>query len=186
MPEEDDTASLARENSKLRERVTELELVLLMSSQGRAGLPPADASIGKAVALKSSHIATYDEVGAVLDDWDLGVSKNPQWQNSGSGRDAEYFQELFRSLPSRQNSTSIVQFSLQMLGWIHCGLRADQFLAEHEAFQNTLEIGTFQTLENHGWMAIYFSVLTVRPSNTLFQSSITIILHNKGGVVLYE
>lgn len=162
MPEEDNTASLARENSKLRERVTELELVLLMSSQGRAGLPSTDANIGKAAALKSGHIATYDEVGAVLDDWDIGVSKNQQWQNGSSGRDAEYFLELFRSLPSRRNSTSIVQFSLQILGWIHCGLRADQFLAEHEAFQNALEIGTHQILENHGWMAIYFSVLTVR------------------------
>ncbi|KAK4942028.1 hypothetical protein LTR10_018209 [Elasticomyces elasticus] len=161
LPDEDDNASLARENSKLRERVTELELALLMTSQGRAGLTSADAGIDKPTVLKSSRTALYDEVGTVLDDWDLGVTKNPQWQNVASGKDAEYFLELFRCLPSTRSSTLIVQFSLEKLGWIHCALRVDQFLAEHEAFQNDLEFGTLQVLENHGWMAIYFSVLTV-------------------------
>lgn len=78
-----------------------------------------------------------------------------------SKKDMHYRIETLRSVPDKPTSTRIVEYSLQMFGWVHCALRVDHFLLEHEAFQNALLAGTLEVLLDHKWMSVYFSVLAV-------------------------
>ncbi|KAJ5833640.1 hypothetical protein N7474_001951 [Penicillium riverlandense] len=160
----DANASLARQNSRLQERVAELELALTKSFRGRVGARPlqirdATASKDKRAATEAHQVSPFGEVGAILDEWNLGLFKDSELGDPTSEKDMHFLVETLKSVPGKLTSTRIVEFSLQMLGWIHCALRADQFLAEHEAFQNALIAGTFEVLQDHKWMAIYFSVL---------------------------
>lgn len=114
------------------------------------------------------QVTPFEEVGAILDEWNLGLFKHEELGelgNPSSEKGLHFLVETLRSVPEKTTSTRIVEFSLQMLGWIHCALRADRFLVEHEAFQNALLDGTLEVLQDHKWMAIYFSVLAVRPTD---------------------
>lgn len=158
----DPNASLARQNSRLQERVAELELALMMSLRGRDMARPlriGDASKDRRTRTSDHQAAPLEEVGDILDAWNLGLLKHEEVQNPASEND---LLETLRSVPDKPTSTRIVEFSLEMCGWIHCALRADQFLVEHEAFQNALLGGTLGVLWDYKWMAMYFSVLTVR------------------------
>lgn len=115
--------------------------------------------------LKVADGTLVGEVVALLNDWDVGAFKNTLSRQKDPDKEMEYVAEIVFSLPNQLTSTRIVHFSLQTLGWIHCALRVDQFLAEHEAFQNSMEVGSPYILQNHGWMSIYYSVLTVRSTN---------------------
>ncbi|KAI0973188.1 hypothetical protein F4678DRAFT_478361 [Xylaria arbuscula] len=165
LPVEDTNASLARQISKLQEKVAELELALMMSLHGRARVlqAPIDASTCKyrRSATGSHQGIPFEEVGAILDEWNLGLFKHEELGNASSKKGMHYLAETLRSVPDKAISTRIVEFSLQMLGWIHCALRVDQFLIEHETFQNALTAGTLEVLQDHKWMAVYFSVLAV-------------------------
>jgi hypothetical protein len=65
-------------------------------------------------------------------------------------------------LPVRAISDAIVVFSLQQLGWIHCALDVARFNSEYEAFWDEVEAGLSDFRPKHSWMALYYSVLTVR------------------------
>ncbi|KAJ5660682.1 uncharacterized protein N7484_000054 [Penicillium longicatenatum] len=165
-PIEDANASLARQNSRLQERVAELELALTLSLRGRAGAQRFSVGNGSPSNDRpmptAGHQATaFEEVGAILDEWNLGRLKQEKLGKPTSENDLHFLVETLKSVPDSSTSTRIVEFSLQMLGWIHCALRADQFLIEHEAFHNALIAGTLEVLQDHKWMAIYFSVLAV-------------------------
>ncbi|KAF7177665.1 hypothetical protein CNMCM7691_006026 [Aspergillus felis] len=165
-PMEDANASLVRQNSRLQERVAELELALTLSLRDRAGARPfrvgnGSPSMDRPTPTAGHRATTFEEVGAILDEWNLGLLKQEDSGNPRSEKDLHFLVDTLRSVPDKSTSTRIVEFSLQILGWIHCALRADQFLTEHEAFQNALMAGTLEVLQDHKWMAIYFSVLAV-------------------------
>ena len=81
--------------------------------------------------------------------------------------DQKYYKTL-SILPTESSSRSIVRFSLSALGWIHCAVRSDIFIQEHDAFWSALDKGDFSVLGNHCWLAVYFSVLTVSLHNPHF------------------
>ncbi|KAM0415971.1 hypothetical protein ACHAPT_013070 [Fusarium lateritium] len=159
-PTRDDTnVSLAQQNSRLYERIAELELALAMSLQGRAGLASGQ-NIPSAV-VPTRQAIPLEEVGAVLDDWNIGSVQHGKSYTSTTCNDMQNFLEVQQIMPDKATSTHIVKFSLRVLGWIHCALRVDEFLAQHEAFQNSLQADSLQVFHGHGWMATYFSILTV-------------------------
>lgn len=150
--------------------MAELELALTLSLRGRAGARRFRIGNNNGSPSKNrptpttGHQATaFEEVGAILDEWNLGLHKQEEWGNPTSEKNLDFLVETRRSVPDKLTSTRIVEFSLRVLGWIHCALRADQFFIEHEAFQNALIAGTLEVLQDHKWMAIHFSVLAVRP-----------------------
>lgn len=133
-----------------------------MSLQDRAGLQASDVNRGDKAQSSSEQVTTFEEVGEILDDWNLGMlNRNHSEFSRSSNTDMEYYLKVLRILPTRQNSTQIVDFSLRTLGWVHCAVRTDDFLATHNIFQDALESGTMQVLQDHEWMAIYFSILAV-------------------------
>lgn len=77
--------------------------------------------------------------------------------------DSTRIEYLFSILPTRASSDSIVRFSLEKLGWVHCALNAPVFLAQHENFWRGLQAKNSQVLEDHGWTALYLSVISVSP-----------------------
>lgn len=185
---EDANASLARQNSRLQERVVELELALTMSLRDRAGarpLPITDGSPGKDRRSPNGagQAVAFEEVGAILDEWNLGLLRHEESGNPTSEKDRHFLVQTLRSIPDKSVSIKVVDFSLKMLGWIHCALRADQFLIEHEAFQNALIAGTFGVLQDHKWMALYFSVLAV---SSVMQPAGSLLTFFLGGTILHE
>ncbi|KAJ5627321.1 hypothetical protein N7528_004748 [Penicillium herquei] len=65
-------------------------------------------------------------------------------------------------IPDRTSSQQIVNFALTNLSWIHCAIRTKVFQHEHEAFWESIENGNDTASANdHGWLSIYFSLLTV-------------------------
>jgi hypothetical protein len=65
-------------------------------------------------------------------------------------------------LPDRASSQQIIEFSLENLTWIHCAVRTKIFLQEHASFWECIENGNnTATPQEHGWISIYFSLLTV-------------------------
>jgi hypothetical protein len=76
-------------------------------------------------------------------------------------------------IPDRVSSQQIVEFSLANLSWIHCAVRTKVFHREHEAFWESLERGNNHVFaHDHGWLSIYFSLLTVSILQKLICASI--------------
>jgi hypothetical protein len=102
----------------------------------------------------------FEEVEGILDDWDLGIVNRGQASNGISRPNTGQPLDTLRLLPNREQSSYILQFSLDVLGWVHCAVRADQFFTEHETLKDTLARGDLEGLD-HAWMSVYFSLLTV-------------------------
>ncbi|OKO94477.1 hypothetical protein PENSUB_11744 [Penicillium subrubescens] len=64
-------------------------------------------------------------------------------------------------LPTRQWSKIIVDFSLVQLGWVHCAVDEAIFMKEHDEFWQSLVEDKQECLTNHGWIAVYLSILAV-------------------------
>lgn len=103
----------------------------------------------------------FEEVEDILDDWDLGIVNRGQASTDISRLNIGQPYEVLKFIPNWEESSHILRFSLNVLGWVHCAVRADQFVLEHEALQNSLAQGDLQGLYDHAWMSIYFSLLTV-------------------------
>lgn len=147
----------------------------MMSMQGRTAnrQPSIDgpASKNRPAPAGGRQVHPFAEVGAILDEWNLGLSKHEELGTLASKKDMHYRIETLGSVPDKETSTRIVEYSLQMLGWVHCALRVDRFLSEHEAFQNALLAGTLEVLQDHKWMSVYFSVLAVSPWRFVLRAS---------------
>jgi len=136
-----------KENLALRSRVEQLEALLatshlpLSSPNNRPPEPPEDI------------FTTFERLH-------LGGSE----ENTIQGTVLEptiYDDQILSLLPIRESSLKIVHFSLGALGWVHCALDVPRFMTEHDAFWNGLEVNDRKALQNHGWMAVYLSVLAV-------------------------
>lgn len=142
---------LVTENLNLRARIEQLEGLLTASH-----VPFPEKSENDA------HPETPEEIVSTFQGLHLGGPEDSTSQETLM--DPMCSENILSLLPIRQSSLRIVHFSLGTLGWVHCALNAPKFLAEHEAFWNSLELDDRKGLENHGWMAVYLSVLAVSPS----------------------
>jgi hypothetical protein len=135
----------------------------MLSLQDQVGIQSSRGAKKQQGLSIDQHVKTHDRMGAILDDWNLGVVNREPVSDLRSSHNTDRSADVLQHLPNDVISAQILQFSLGTLGWIHCAVRADQFMEEHLAFQESLARGEITILENHGWMAIYFSLLTVRP-----------------------
>lgn len=108
------------------------------------------------------QISPYDELGSSLEQLNLGLDDG----GLASGLRTEMLEPLLQlaaepRLPSRATSTQIVNFALNHLGWIHCAVRADVFLSEHESFWDSLEAGQAIVPAQRSFTAIYCATLCV-------------------------
>jgi hypothetical protein len=78
------------------------------------------------------------------------VNQSPSWDT-----------QVKLILPTRRWSDTIVEFSLTQLGWVHCALDEAVFMNEHNLFWKSLIDSEKDALSNHGWIAVYLSVLAV-------------------------
>lgn len=160
IPVEKNNGDLIRENSRLRDRLNELEVALMLSLQDQVGIQSTQGSTKQQKLPIHERMRNLERIGVILDDWNLGVV-NRQPPSSTFYRHVDRSFDILEHLPDCATSTYIVNFTLETLGWIHCAISTDKFVQEHELFQNCLATGDLAVLENHGWMAIYFSLLTV-------------------------
>jgi hypothetical protein len=132
----------------------------MLSLQDQVGIQSTQGSTKQQRLPSFERVKSLERIGAILDDWNLGVvNRKPAGSTFSRYFDRSF--DIFHLLPNCATSTYIVKFTLENLGWIHCAVSADQFMKEHDMFQNCLATGDLTVLENHGWMAIYFSLLTV-------------------------
>ena len=68
---------------------------------------------------------------------------------------------LLLVLPDRHWSETIVRFSLDHFGWVHCALDASGFMVDHSSFWDHLSHSRLDSPRNHAWIAVYLSVLAV-------------------------
>ena len=97
---EANNGDIIQENSKLRERVAELELALVMSLQDRAGLQARPTSGMPSATFNSENITAFEEVGAILDDWNLGIVQRSRRSDDSLTTGASQPLDTLRSLPS--------------------------------------------------------------------------------------
>jgi hypothetical protein len=148
--------SLLHENQSLRARILELESMERNSSDDDSvgsRTPSSTQSQISASASEDIHV-TFERLHLDFDA--RGSSEN------SSNSDPLASGQVWRMLPTRSVSENVVQFSLSMLGWVHCALDAPSFESEHTEFWSfLLNFEDQKLLNNHSWMAIYFSVIAV-------------------------
>ncbi|KAL3440562.1 hypothetical protein BJX65DRAFT_290320 [Aspergillus insuetus] len=162
-----DYGALLVENSALKERIMQLEAHsalgsdALHSSSPNAGVLPERQPGNN---LTAEEFVETEKVRA--DDFEILENTLEKLHDSRANSTVldpvinDDFYKTLSILPTETSSRSIVGFSVSTLGWIHCAIRADKFLQEHESFWNALNGGDYSVLGNHQWMAIYLSILT--------------------------
>ncbi|KAL2857315.1 hypothetical protein BJY01DRAFT_242387 [Aspergillus pseudoustus] len=154
-PIEEDSSDIARENSKLRDRVSELELAFMLSLSHSTETPPSQCS-----RTFEDH-AVHERMGAILADWNLGMVSHRPSSSEHLSHNSITPLNFVQRLPNQSASTYILRYSLETLGWVHCAVRADQFMEEHQAFQESRATRNGTMHADHGWMAVYLSLLVV-------------------------
>lgn len=149
-------SALRRENTSLKLRIKQLELAL-----SRPELVKLEADIPRATATKKKQDLHSSE--SILSDFQahvfgLSIDSSAQGHvNQSSSWDSQ----VKLILPTRRWSDTIVEFSLTQLGWVHCALDEAVFMKEHDLFWKSLIGSEKDALSNHGWIAVYLSVLAV-------------------------
>jgi hypothetical protein len=138
---------LVDENLNLRARIEQLETLLTASH-----VPFLETSVN------DIHPELPEDIVTTFEGLHLG---GPEDSISQDSPDLMFSYNILSLLPVRESSLKIVHFSLGTLGWVHGALNAPKFLTEHEEFWNSLELNNRNVLENHGWMAVYLSILAV-------------------------
>jgi hypothetical protein len=138
---------LVNENLNLRARIEQLEALLTASEV-----------TFRETSVNDVHPEPPEDIVTTFEGLHLGSLEDSIPQDLP---DPAFSYNILSLLPIRESSLKIVHLSLGTLGWIHCALNAPKFLAEHGAFWNSLELNNRTVLENHGWMAVYLSVLAV-------------------------
>ncbi|KIW05080.1 uncharacterized protein PV09_04228 [Verruconis gallopava] len=150
---DDDTLSaLLKERSALRSQIAQLEVALALSK------PSASH---EARTVEDSSQPEFEELVPALEQFDLDPkfdsNANPVLQQLWTpGNDP-----LYMLLPTRSASRTLVEFALTTFGWLHCAVRADCFLEQHENFWNHLEAGHTVEEEQRPWLSLWLSLLSV-------------------------
>lgn len=153
---DDATAGLLKERSALRAQIAQLEIALALSKP--SGSRPASTD--------EPDEDGFEDLVPALEQFDLNIQSETNHTDKMKARVVRQLWDpvndpLYMLLPSRRASTCIVTYSLQTLGWIHCAVRADQFLGEHEKFWDSIESGHTVEAGSRPWIALYFSLLAV-------------------------
>lgn len=149
-------STLMRENISLKIRIRQLELALSRPELVKleTELPSATTTQQQQDSHSSESILSDFQAhvfGLSIDSSAQGpVNHNPSWDS-----------QVKLILPTRRWSDTIVEFSLTQLGWVHCALDEAAFIKEHNLFWKSLIESEKDALSNHGWIAVYLSVLAV-------------------------
>ncbi|CRG83094.1 Centromere DNA-binding protein complex CBF3 subunit B [Talaromyces islandicus] len=148
-------SALLRENISLKIRIRQLELAL-----SRPELVKLETDIPRATTTKQQDLHSSESILSDFQAHVFGLSidsstPNPVNQSSSWGSQVKLI------LPTRRWSDTIVEFSLTQLGWVHCALDEATFMKEHDIFWKGLIDNEQNALSNHGWIAVYLSVLAV-------------------------
>jgi hypothetical protein len=160
-----DQEQLLSENISLRARVEQLETLLNHDRGSRPSIPDLSPAVVDPPEPPEDIVTTFEGLH-------LGGPGNdlPQGPSRPAAPSNENILSLF---PIRESSLKIVEFSLSTLGWVHCSLNAPRFLTDHNTFWDSLEANDRTVLYNHGWLAVYLSVLAVSPSECRLAQMLT-------------
>jgi hypothetical protein len=156
---QDNLDELIRERSALQAQIAELETALALSK------PCAHSHVSQADDLAGISTSLKDIVPA-FEQFDLGIEHDSVSSGNPEKDIADKLYEpvadpVFLLLPNRDNSTKLLQFSLQTLGWLHCAVNADEFLREHEQFWEKVHLGQSLEPKERPWLSLYFALLAV-------------------------
>ncbi|KAJ5088268.1 hypothetical protein N7456_011884 [Penicillium angulare] len=148
-----DSSSILRENQSLKIRIKQLELALshpelVKLEQPEIASPPAPKSPPKS----SDNIMSDFQTQA------FGLSMEPISKSNSTQR---WDHSIKLILPCRRWSESIIDFSLIQLGWVHYAVDENAFRKEHDTFWDNLIESDRESPTDHGWIAVYLSLLAV-------------------------
>lgn len=157
-----ESSNLTRENQSLKLRIKQLELAI--SRPELAKLETVSSPVPPSDPQSSDRIMSDFQTQA------LGFSVESSQNIANNTRPGENSVKLI--LPTRRWSERIIDFSLVQLGWVHYAVDDPTFREEHDAFWDTFIEHEKESLINHGWIAVYLSLLAVCfPLNTALRST---------------
>ena len=150
---------LLRERGALRAQIAELATALALSK------PCAHSRTSESTDYNQPAAALEDLVPA-FEQFDIGIKIGAAARTGAEKDILDRLYEpaadpLFLLLPSRDASLSLVTFSLERLGWIHCAVNADEFLQEHDQFWQNAELSAVIERSQRPWITVYLAVLAV-------------------------
>ncbi|KAF2845602.1 hypothetical protein T440DRAFT_472514 [Plenodomus tracheiphilus IPT5] len=148
---------LLRERAALRAQIVELETALALSKSYTHSRTGASDN-------PTSHSTSLEELVPAFERFDLDIIPDALAVTEKEIADQLYepvTDPIFLLLPTREASHQIVTFSLRTLGWLHCAVNADAFLAEHREFWELIQIGAGLAGERRPWLILYLSLLAV-------------------------
>ncbi|KAF3398309.1 hypothetical protein F1880_005736 [Penicillium rolfsii] len=146
------SSNLIRENASLKIRIKQLELALARPELTRLERLASEPAPAIPESLESPKKLMSD-----FQTQTFGLLTEPASESSQSKRFLDSSVKFL--LPGRQWSKIIVDFSLMQLGWVHCAVEETTFMKEHDEFWQGLVEESQECLTNHGWIAVYLSIL---------------------------
>ncbi|KAK1848445.1 C6 zinc finger domain-containing protein (nucleus protein) [Colletotrichum chrysophilum] len=123
----------------------------------------SEASCSLSLGISGAKDTSYDMLEISFEPLNLGLGDGeldtPATVSNVAGTTPQSTTQA--DLPSRETSLTIIQFAMTYLGWIHCALRADIFVAEHCRFWDAVEADPGLLAVDAPFAAIYFAVLYV-------------------------
>lgn len=148
------SSNLIRENTSLRIRIKQLELAL-----ARPELSRLERCVSEPAPAFPESLQSPKKIMSDFQTQTFGLFAEPASGSAQSTRSLDSSVKLM--LPTREWSKIIVDFSLMQLGWVHCAVDEATFMKEHDAFWQSLVEEKQEFLTNHGWIAVYLSILAV-------------------------
>ncbi|PYH47362.1 Zn(II)2Cys6 transcription factor [Aspergillus saccharolyticus JOP 1030-1] len=143
---------LAQENASLKTRIRQVESLLQRPELQKLGTDV----FRSAPAVERSHSSEK-----ILNDFQrLPFGLLAESSHDGPDTLRPRDDHVLLILPARHWSEVIVRFSLEHLAWVHCALEPFDFTEKHNAFW-TQAVATGPHSSDHGWNAVYLSVLAV-------------------------
>lgn len=152
----------AQDASALQRRIVQLEAALLLARDAtHQGNPDTLRPIQHPERF-GENVPGAQGVEQSLENINLGGGLTKSHHDADTFPDswlAESNEKLFLLPPDATSSWRIVEFSLSMVGWLHCAIRCDVFRREHDQFWSAIGYGDHSVLRQHRWMAIYLAIL---------------------------
>jgi hypothetical protein len=164
------SSNLIRENASLRIRIKQLELAL-----ARPELSRLERCVSEPAPAFPESPQIPKKIMSDFQTQTFGLFAEPASGPAQSNRSLDSSVKLM--LPTRQWSKIIVDFSLVQLGWVHCAVDEGTFMKEHDEFWQSLVEDKQECLTNHGWIAVYLSILAVSSQNKGLHATCKLMCH---------
>jgi hypothetical protein len=138
----------------LKAQIAKLEIALVLSKPNTA----RDVSLSGHGDISQDE---FEDLGPALEQFDLDVKYDTNSSPALRQLWAPADDPLYMLLPTRDASNTLVKFALTAFGWMHCAVRADEFLKQHDEFWSNLEAGHPVVEEQRPWLALWLSLLAV-------------------------